>query len=153
MFREGISAVEGDPKKSWSGIETETGVEEVGLEVNLVESIEKKEVSNFLGLRGRYQYLDQRSNRTSFHRTGDRGRGGPNGQIVSIKRAADGRSQKNRRIIDEERKVRGQKRILAKHLDGLERNNFCDFDKPRKRAYQKEEIESNEQSKEGGQPK
>ena len=39
------------------------------------------------------------------------------------------------------------------HLDGLERNDFCDFDKPQKRAYQKEKIESNEQSKEGGQAK
>ena len=38
MFRKGKSAVEGDPKKSWSGIETEAGAEkeEVGLEVSLV---------------------------------------------------------------------------------------------------------------------
>ena len=28
-------------------------------------------------------------------------------------------------------------RILAEHLDGLERSNFCDFDKPPKGAYQK----------------
>ena len=41
----------------------------------------------------------------------------------------------------------------AEHLDGLEKNDFCDFDKPQKRAYQKEKIESNEQTKEGGQPK
>ena len=39
------------------------------------------------------------------------------------------------------------------HLDGLERSNVCDFDKPRKRVYQKGKIEFNEQSKEGGQPK
>ena len=32
---------------------------------------------------------------------------------------------------------------------GLERSDFCDFDKPRKRAYQKGKIESNKQSKEG----
>ena len=38
-------------------------------------------------------------------------------------------------------------------LDGLERNDFCDFEKPQKRAYQKGKIESNEQSKEGRQPK
>ena len=38
-------------------------------------------------------------------------------------------------------------------LNGLERNDFCDFEKPHKRACQKEKIESNEQSKEGGQPK
>ena len=40
-----------------------------------------------------------------------------------------------------------------KHLDGLKRNDFCEFDKPHKRAYQKGKIESNKQSKEGGQPK
>ena len=28
------------------------------------------------------------------------------------------------------------------HLDGLERSDFCDFDKPRKRASQKEKMES-----------
>ena len=50
-------------------------------------------------------------------------------------------------------KVQGQERILAEHLDGLKRNDVCDFDKPRKRAYQKGKIESNEQSKDGGQPK
>ena len=33
-------------------------------------------------------------------------------------------------------KSTGQERILAKHLDGLKRNDFCDFDKPRKRAKQ-----------------
>ena len=33
---------------------------------------------------------------------GQRG-GGPNGQIVSVKRAAEGRRQKSRKIIDEER--------------------------------------------------
>ena len=39
------------------------------------------------------------------------------------------------------------------HLDGLNRNDFCDFDTPHKRAYQKGKIESIEQSKEGSQPK
>ena len=43
--------------------------------------------------------------------------------------------------------------MLAEHLDGLERDDLCDVDKPHKHAYQKEKIESNEQSKEGGQPK
>ena len=52
-----------------------------------------------------------------------------------------------------ERREQGQERILAEHLDGFERNGFCDFDKPHKRAYQKGKIESNEQSKEEGQPK
>ena len=43
--------------------------------------------------------------------------------------------------------------MLAEHLDGLERDDFCDFDRPQKRTYQKGKIESNEQNKEGGQPK
>ena len=34
-----------------------------------------------------------------------------------------------------------------------QRNDFCDFDKPHRRECQKEKIESNEQSKKGGQPK
>ena len=58
-----------------------------------------------------------------------------------------------RSLIERERKVQGQEQILVEHLDGLERSDFCDFDKPRKRAYQKGKIESNEQNKEGGQPK
>ena len=38
MFRKANGAVKGDPKKSWSKIETEAGAEEkeVGLEVSLV---------------------------------------------------------------------------------------------------------------------
>ena len=44
------------------------------------------------------------SNQSSLcglHRSRDRDGGGPNGQIVSIKRAADGRRQRSRKIIDE----------------------------------------------------
>ena len=68
--------------------------------------------------------------------------------------AADGRRQRSREIIDEKIKTDpGQEQIFAEHLDGLERSDFCDFDKLRKRACQKAKIESNEQSKEGGRPK
>ena len=49
--------------------------------------------------------------------------------------------------------MQGQEWILAEHLDGLERNDFCDFDTPRKCAYHKGKIESNEQRKEEGSPK
>ena len=35
-----------------------------------------------------------------------------------------------------EKSTEGQEWILVEHLDGLKRNDFCDFDKPRKRAYQ-----------------
>ena len=46
------------------------------------------------------------SNQSSLrglHCSADRGEGGLNGQIVSIKRAADGRRQKSREIIDQKR--------------------------------------------------
>ena len=67
----------------------------------------EKETSRLLGLRGRHQYSYQRSNRnrapcvasTIVETKG----GGPNGQIVSVKRTADGRRQRSRKITDEER--------------------------------------------------
>ena len=62
--------------------------------------------------------------------------GGPNGQIVSVKRGVDVKRQRSRKIVDQTReKYKNQERVLAEHLDGLESNDFCDFDKPRKRAY------------------
>ena len=33
------------------------------------------------------------------------------------------------------------------HLDELERNDFCNFDKPRKCSYQKGKIESNSKAR------
>ena len=45
----------------------------------------------------------KQSSLCGLHRSRDRRGGGPNGQIVSIKRAADGRRQRSREIIDEER--------------------------------------------------
>ena len=50
-------------------------------------------------------------------------------------------------------KSTGQEWILAEHLDGLEKNDICDFDKLRKRAHPEEKIKSSEQSKDRGQPK
>ena len=49
--------------------------------------------------------------------------------------------------------VQGQKQILAKHLYGHERSDFCDFDKLRKHAYQKGKVEPNQQSKQAGRSK
>ena len=70
-------------------------------------SNEKMEDSHLLGLRGRHQYSDQRSNQNRASCVAspqwDQGGGGPNGQIVSVKRAADGRRQRKKKIIDEER--------------------------------------------------
>ena len=54
-------------------------------------------------------------------------------------------------MIIDKKKARGQERILAEHLDGLERNDFCHFDKPRKRAYQKKKIKPTSK-KQGGRP-
>ena len=45
----------------------------------------------------------KQSSLCGLHRSGDRGGGGPNGQIVSVKRADDGRRQRSRKIINEER--------------------------------------------------
>ena len=45
----------------------------------------------------------KQSSLCGLHCSRDRGRGGPNGQIVSVKRAADGRRQRGRKIINEER--------------------------------------------------
>ena len=47
------------------------------------------------------------------------------------------------------RKAQVQEWILVKHLDGVEKSDFCNFEKSRKCAFQKEKIDSNEQSKEG----
>ena len=38
-----------------------------------------------------------------LHRSGNRGGRGPNGQIVSVKKTADGRRQRSRKIINKER--------------------------------------------------
>ena len=56
MLRKRKSAVEGDHKKSRSGIETEVGAEqeEIGLEVSLVGSTEKNLALHLLRLRGRH---------------------------------------------------------------------------------------------------
>ena len=68
-------------------------------------STEKKEASHLLGLRGRHQSSDQCSNRNrapcvASTAVGTEG-GGSNGQIVSVKRAADGTRQRTRKIINE----------------------------------------------------
>ena len=71
------------------------------------ESTEKKEASHLLGLKKRHQHSGQRSNRIRdpcvAYSSEGRGVGGPNDQIVSLKKAADERKQRSRKIIDEER--------------------------------------------------
>ena len=68
---------------------------------------EKKEASHFLRLKGRHQYSHQRSNQkrascVASTTLGQRGKR-PNGQIISIKRATDGRRERSWEIIDEEK--------------------------------------------------
>ena len=97
------------------------------------------------------------SNQSSFcglHRGRDRGIGGPNGQIVNIKRAADGRRQRSRKIIDEKREKYGSLQntstdskeetfvILINHASApirKERLSICS--KARREATRNERVE------------
>ena len=65
MLRKGKSAVEGVPKKVGVGLKRrrEPSRRTLGCRLALWGSTEKKEASHLLGLRGRHQYSDQRSNR------------------------------------------------------------------------------------------
>ena len=108
MFTKEKSAVEGDSKEIWSRIETEKKVEqkEMRLEVSLVENpLRRKEASYLLRLNGRpsTQTSIRSSSLCTLHRNRGRGREGPNNQVVSIKRAADGRRQRRRIIIYQKR--------------------------------------------------
>ena len=82
-------------------------------------STEKKEASQLLGLRVKTPVLrpalqSKQSSLCGLHRRGDQGGGGPNGQIVSVKRAAVERSQRSRKITNEEReKYRAKNRSLS----------------------------------------
>ena len=82
-----------------------------------------------------------------------RGGGRPNDQNVSVKRAADGRRQRSRKIIDEEREeYRAKNRSLRNTSTDSKGAAFVILI-DHASTYQKGKIESNEQSKEGGQPK
>ena len=52
-------------------------------------------------------FQSKQSSLCGLHRSKDRGGGGQNGQIVSVKRAADGRRQKSWKIINEETESTG----------------------------------------------
>ena len=83
MFRKAKSAVESDPKKIQVGSKRrrEPNKRRWGWRLAWWGSTEKNEASHLRGLRG-----------------GE----GPNGQIVSLKRTADGRRQRGWKIINEE---------------------------------------------------
>ena len=142
MIRKGENAVKGDPKKSWSGIEKKAGVEkeEARPEVSLMGIHSEERCLTFARIEWKTPILrpalqSKQSSLCGLYHNRDQGGGVPNGQIVSIKRAPNSRRQRSREVIDEVRKVRTQEQILAEHLDGLERNNFCDFEKPSKHTY------------------
>ena len=121
-------------------------------------SIEKKQASHLLELRRRHQYSDQRSNRnrapcvaSTAARTDKE-----EDQMVRLSASREQLTEKIREAgssLMKKKRIQGQKRIFAKHLDGLERSDFCDFGKPRKRICQKGKIKSKEQSNEEGQLK
>ena len=98
------------PRKVGVGLKRRQGQSKRRLDWRLAwwGSTEKKEASHFLGLRGRHQYSDQCSNQIRVSCVAStaveikRG-GGPNGQIISVRKAADGRRQRSRKIIAEER--------------------------------------------------
>ena len=46
----------------------------------------------------------KQSSLCGLHHSWDQEGGGPNGQVVSVKRAADGRRQRSRKIVNEDRK-------------------------------------------------
>ena len=88
------------PRKGVGGTETE-----VGLDVKLGRDPMRRGLT-FARIERKTPVLRPafQSNRSSLcglHRSRDRGRGGPDGHIVSVKRAADGRRQRTRKIIDE----------------------------------------------------
>ena len=85
-------------KKHWSGIEAEgkVGLEEVELEVSLVGTHREERGLTFAQIERKTPVLkpplqSNQSSLCSLHCIRDRGGGGPNGQIVSIKRTADGK--------------------------------------------------------------
>ena len=80
--------------------------------------------------------------------------GGPNGQIVSIKRAADERRHRSPKIIDEEReKYRAKNGFLRNTSTDSKGATFVILINHTSAPIRKERLESNEQSKKEGQSK
>ena len=72
--------------------------------------------------------------------------------MVSINRAADGRRQRSRKIVIKREKRTGPTTDPCRTPQQTRKENFCDFVKPCKRAYQKGKIESNKAKLEGRPP-
>ena len=70
----------------------------------------------------------KQSSLCGLHHSGDQGRGGPNGQIVSVKRTGDRRRERSREIIDEKReKYRAKNGSLQNTLVDSKRTTFMVF--------------------------
>ena len=129
------------------------------MEVNLVGIHREKEGLAFVRIERKTPILrlalqSKQSSLRGPHRCRNRRGGKPNGQIVSVKRVADRRRRRNKEFINKEReKCRAKNGSLRNtSTDYSKGTTFCDFCKPHKRSCQKGKIESNEQSKKGGQP-
>ena len=114
MFSKEKSAVEGDPKKSWSGTQTDTGdeLEEIGLEASLVGIHREEGGITFSQIERKTPVLrptlqSKQSSLCGLHRRGDRGGGGPNGQIVSVKRTATKEDRETGRSLMKREKSTG----------------------------------------------
>ena len=146
MCRKGKSAVERDPRKVVMKLkQKESLMKGMGLEIGLIEINRKEETCMFGRIERKTSILRSalQSTYTSLSnlQQGPR-RGGPNGQIVSIRRAADGRSQRSRKVIDEKRvKCRAKNVFLWNPSTDSKRGTFVIL---KKHPYQKEKIKSNE---------
>ena len=80
----------------------------LGCRLSWWRSTEKKEVPHLLGLRGRHQYPEQRSNRNrapcvASTGVGAKGEEDQMARSLALKRTADGGRQRSREIIDKQR--------------------------------------------------
>ena len=106
----------------------------------------EKEAPHLLELRGRHQCLYQHSNQNRAPcvaptTVGTEGEGGPNGQIICVKRAADGRRQQDQKIVDEKiEKYRAKNRFLLNTSTDLKGMTFVILINHRSMPIRKERL-------------
>ena len=109
MLGKGIRQSKVTPRKVGVGLKwrQEPSSKRLGWRLAWWGSTEKNEASHLLGLKDTSiqtsALQSKQSSLCGLHNTGDQGGGEPNGQIVSVKRAADETRQRSRKIINEER--------------------------------------------------
>ena len=83
----------------------------------------------------------KQSSLCGLHRSGDRRGGGPNGQIVSVKRVADGRRQRDRKIINgESEKYRAKNESLQNTSTDSKGTTFVILIDHRSAPFRKERL-------------